>query len=185
MAPERTARQAGRTAALAAAWGGVLMAAACTAPPPPPESFPTASVEAPQEEQRPLPPHPTRKPPAPVVASLPPPQDETPPPDVPPPAETGALGFDRLQGLDQTEITAFLGEPLQRAEAPPAVLWRYASRDCALDVYFYLDLESRAMRVLHYEVRNTDGSERSQQSCYGELVTARHAEQTGSSDSPR
>jgi hypothetical protein len=174
--------------ARAAAWGGVLMAAACTMPPAPPiESAPPASVEAPVEEQRPVPPHPTRKPSAPVVAALPAPQDATPPAsqNVTPPATTEAPGFDKLQGLDQAETTAFLGEPLQRAESPPAVLWRYASRDCALDVYFYLDLQSREMRVLHYEVRNTDGSERSQQRCYGELVTAHRAEQTGSSDRPR
>lgn len=180
MAMVEAARQAGRAGALVAAGCGMLVLAACTVPPPVIETAPAAAVEPAREEQPPAPPHPARKPPPPAVAALPPPQALP-----PPPASAETPGFDKLQGLDQGQTAALLGEPLQRAEAPPAVLWRYASRSCALDVYFYLDLESRELRVLHYEVRNIDGSELSQQRCYGELVTARHAEQTGSTDSPR
>jgi hypothetical protein len=94
--------------------------------------------------------------------------------------------FDRLHGLDAAGTVALLGEPRQRAESPPAVLWRYASRDCELDVYFYLDLQSRVMRVLHYEVRNhDDGAERTQPQCYRELVAERRAESGGGADRPR
>lgn len=184
MAMVGTARQAARAAALVAVGCGVLAAAACVQKPAPTETPPAARLEAPQEDQRPMAPHPARKPAPPTLAALPAPEAApeaapAPPPSAEPP------DFDKLQGLDQTQTAAVLGEPAQRAEAPPAVLWRYASRDCALDVYFYLDLQSRVMRVLHYEIRYTDGSERSQQKCYGELVTDRGPEQTGSTDSPR
>jgi len=185
MAMDGAARRAGRAAAHVAVGCILCLAAACATVQPqsqPAEALPPPAVVLSHDEELPPPPRPPRKPTPPTLAALTPPVPEPPPP---PAAETPAPSFDKLQGLDQKETAAFLGEPAERAEAPPAVLWRYASRDCALDVYFYLDLESREMRVLHYEVRNTDGSERPQQSCYDEFVTARAAEQTGSSDRPR
>ena len=157
-----------------------MLVTACVQTPAPVAAPGTAVLEPPQADQRPVPPHPARKPALPALAALP-----GPPARPEPPPSTETPDFDKLQGLDEAQTAAFLGEPAQRAEAPPAVLWRYASRTCALDVYFYLDLQSREMRVLHYEVRNTDGSDRSQQKCYGELVTDRAPDQTGSSDSSR
>ncbi|HXQ52720.1 MAG TPA: hypothetical protein VN802_16620 [Stellaceae bacterium] len=167
---------------LAAGLGAALAAACAMTEPTPPPASPVASAAEPEEIAPP--PHPARKPapPAPAVASLPAPE-AVPVPEPPPPVD--GLGFARLQGLDQAETASILGEPLQRADAPPAQLWRYAGQDCELGVYFYLDLESRKMRVLHYEVRNTDGSDRSQQRCYDELVAARRAEPEGSPDRPR
>ena len=184
MAMVGAARQAGRAAALVAAGCSVLMAAACVQTQAPVVS-PAAAIFDEPPRPAPAPPHPARKPAPPTLAALP---ALPAPPGVlerEPQPSLDTLSFDKLQGLDQRETAAFLGEPAQRAEAPPAVLWRYASHDCALDVYFYLDLQSREMRVLHYEVRNTDGTDRSQQKCYGELVTDRAPDQTGSADSAR
>jgi hypothetical protein len=162
-----------------AAAGGALALAGCIsaapapsaiAPSAPPPPAPVAAVEAP------LPPHPPRKPASPqTLAALPPegaPQEGT-------PSTAGSatdLSFAKLNGLDENETVAMLGQPQQRADSPPAVLWRYTSRDCELDVYFYLDLQSRDMRILHYEVRDTDGSDRSQQDCYAELVASRRTD---------
>jgi hypothetical protein len=151
--------------------GTGLALTACTPAPPPQQITPPIASVAPA----PPPALPQRKPTPPVVASLPPAQ---------PQPEAGS--FDRLHGLDETEALALLGEPKERAEAPPAILWRYASRDCDLDLYFYLDLQSRETRVLHYEVRDHDDrAERTYQRCYRELVTERHADQVGSTDRPR
>jgi hypothetical protein len=183
MAMVGAARQAGRAAALVAAACGLWLSAACSMmqPEPMPVAMAPPTVVAPPDEVQPtLPPRPAHKPAPPALAALTPPKAEAEPP---PTAEVSS--FDKLQGLDQQQMMALLGEPAQRAEAPPAVLWRYANADCALDVYFYLDLQSREMRILHYEVRNTDGSQRPQQRCYDEFVTARAAEPTGSSDRPR
>jgi len=184
MAMVGAAGQAGRAAAHVAVACCLCLTASCAMLQPQPQpvaAMPAPTVAQPHDEEAPAPPRPARKPAPPALAALTPSKPEAPPPA----AEAPAPSFDKLQGLDQQETAAFLGQPAERAEAPPAVLWRYASRDCALDVYFYLDLQSREMRVLHYEVRNTDGSERPQQSCYDELVAARAAEQTGSSDRPR
>lgn len=159
-------------AALACALGLGLVA--CQAAPPPPLPLPQAEAPSLPETPPPPPPHPDKKPAPPVVASLPPAAPEEPAPD---PAQ--------LQGLDQDDTIAILGEPQERADAPPALLWRYASPGCELDLYFYLDLQTREMRILHYEVRVTDGSNRSQQGCYGELVAARRADAAGSADRPR
>ncbi|HUZ71732.1 MAG TPA: hypothetical protein VMU87_01995 [Stellaceae bacterium] len=157
---------AGRMAALLAL--ASLALTSCTeAPPLPPVVVLPPTVEAP-----PIPPIPGHKPS--VIAKLPPQF----------PRETDA--FERLHGLDQNETIALLGEPLQRADAPPAILWRYQSRHCELDVYFYLDLESREMRVLHYEVRDQNaGAEPAQRQCYRELVTERHDDPAGRTDRPR
>jgi hypothetical protein len=132
-------------------------------PPAPPPAPPTAP---PVSEQLPLPPPPPRKPapPGPNLARLPPPSGEQ---AEPPPT----AGPDQLIGLDQPHVAELLGEPQSRAEAPPATIWRYAGGDCEIDVYFYLDLQSQAMRALHYEVRSHDVPARSSQRCYDTLVS--------------
>ncbi len=126
------------------------------------------------------PPPPPRKPPPPMpgLARLPEPSE----PDRTPPG-----GFDRLIGLDQPHLTALLGEPRQRAEAPPATIWRYFGQACELDVYFYFDLQSQAMRARHYEIRSHDSREQPAQQCYDELVSERRAgaEPAASSDRSR
>lgn len=134
-----------------------------------------------------LPKPPPRKPARPAtpgtnVARLPPAQ----------PAETETPSephqeLDRLIGLDQPQLAELLGEPLQKAESPPATIWRYAAQGCELDIYFYLDLQSQAMRALHYEVRSHDSTERSAQRCYDELVSERraNADPPAGSDRPR
>jgi hypothetical protein len=142
--------------------------------PPPPSAAPAAAAEEPAAAPAP---------PAPEVAALPPPA-----PVQPPSAPAAPLPrLDRLIGLNQPEVAQILGEPKSRAEAPPATIWRYDASDCALDVYFYLDLQSQAMRALHYEVRSHDAAERSAQRCYETLLDERraNAEPSAGSDSPR
>jgi hypothetical protein len=180
MAMAEAAYGSRRAGALLAAMAVAALSAACAVAPPqiPAEPPAASSAPAPVIAIENPPPRPAHKPSPPILAALPPAQETAPSP--------GPPEFDLLQGLDAHGTLALLGEPKQRAEAPPALLWRYASRDCELDVYFYLDLQSREMRVLHYEVRNTDdGNDRSQQRCYDELVTDRSADQAGSADRPR
>lgn len=169
------ARRAGYAPATLPALLGAGLAACTSAPPPPAAPAPQARIEAPGDLPPPAP-HPAKKPPPPrLIASLPPAASSPSPP----------AGPDQLQGLDQDGAAALLGAPEQRVDSPPAVLWRYASRGCELDLYFYLDLQSREMRILHYEIRVTDGSERSQQRCYGDLIAARHTDEARSADRPR
>jgi hypothetical protein len=164
--------QAGRAGAWLAALGGVIALAACmtaTSPPAPlPQTAPPpAEASPPPAPEATLPPRPVRKPAPSTLAALSPPTTST---------DDPAQVFSHLTGLDQNQTLATLGEPQQRAEAPPAVLWRYTSSACELDLYFYLDLQSQEMRVLHYELRENDGSDRTGQKCYAELVSARRAD---------
>jgi hypothetical protein len=129
----------------------------------------------------PLPPPRKPTPPGPNLARLP-------PPSAAPGAEpAGPAGFDRLIGLDQPHVADLLGDPHSRAESPPATIWQYAGTDCEVDVYFYLDLQSQTMRVLHYEVRSHDLPERSVQRCYDALASERRPpdESNAGSDRPR
>lgn len=166
-----------------AATGCDLLPAAHAPPPPPPQA--EAPVALPQR----LPPPPPRKPTPPVAMAVP---AETvaplPPSDTPPtPPTDPAQGFDRIIGLDQAHLAAMLGEPRTRAESPPATIWRYSAEGCDLDVYFYLDLQSQAMRALHYEVRSHESFDRPPQRCYDELVSERraHAESSTGTDRSR
>jgi hypothetical protein len=165
------------------------------APPPPA----TPVVESEPEPAPTLPPPPPKKPSlrSPVLANLPTgaagertpvPEERAlePIPEAAPAPSPQAGSFDRLIGLDQPHVMDLLGDPRSRAESPPATIWRYAGRNCELDVYFYLDLQSQAMRALHYEVRSHDSPERSAQRCYGDVVQRRaQTESAGGTDRPR
>lgn len=179
--------RAGRLAAFSFVAGGVLLTAGCTPGMrggeawPPPERAVTAPAPHALAPRPPLPAHkPAVEAPEPAAGAASPPAATTPAPAGTPPAAANApetpANFTRLQGLDQAATIALLGQPQSRAEAPPATLWRYMGPDCELDVYFYLDLQTREMRVLHYEVRSHDGAEQPQQQCYGELVTERQSQ---------
>jgi hypothetical protein len=141
------------------------VAAAPAFPPPPPHKPPTPGA-----------PGPPGAPATPAVVRL---------PDAPEPPPPG--GFDRLIGLDQPQLTAVLGEPVKRADEAPATIWYYTGQACDLDVYFYFNLESQAMRALHYIVRSHESHEQSAQQCYDELVRERRAgaDSAAGTDRPR
>lgn len=163
----------GAPAMLASCLALMLAACALFQPPAPPPPAPPA---APAVSER-LPPPPPRKPRPPAsLARL-----------TPPGGEGARVGLERLIGLDQPQVADMLGEPQSRAEAPPATIWRYAGANCEVDVYFYLDLQSQAMRALHYEVRSHDPPERSQQRCYDALRGERrpHDDTATDPDRPR
>jgi hypothetical protein len=141
-------------------------------------------------------PVPVAEPTAPVAAVVPPPTPPAPPP-VPsrkptppvaltqPPAEH--VDPERLINMSESEVADLLGDPEQRAEAPPATIWRYAGPTCEVDLYFYLDLQSKVTRVLHYEIHSNDGAERRRDRCFEQLVAGRAHASSGSSgaDHPR
>jgi hypothetical protein len=163
-----TTRPAWLAACVALALGGCAL----FQPPAPPPRAPDFVPEA--REHLPPPPPPKPRPPA-TLARLTPLGAEVP------------ESLDGLIGFDEPQIAAVLGEPQSRAEAAPATIWRYSGTHCAIDIYFYLDLQSQAMRALHYEVRDHDLSERSAQRCYHTLVDEQrgHADTAAGADHPR
>lgn len=161
MASRSVARRAQGVAALASLAGALCLAScALDAPPPvgPPE---TVQASLPPPEPREPPPRPTRKPPVPTPHVAEPIWPTEPIPEVDP---------QRVIGLDENSTTDWLGEPNARTEAPPATIWRYTSADCEVDLYFYLDLQHKVMRALHYEVRGNDGIEQRPGRCFQQLV---------------
>lgn len=159
-----------------------LLQPAAAPPPPEPLATPVAVTRLPSP-----PPRKPHAPPEPSLARLPPAAEtETEPqPQAPPAIPAGS--FDQLVGLDQPHVSALLGNPDTRADAPPATIWRYGGTTCDADIYFYLDLQSQTMRALHYEVRSHDLSDRSVQRCYDALASERHAhaESAAGTDRPR
>ncbi|MBL8701310.1 MAG: hypothetical protein JNK67_23235 [Alphaproteobacteria bacterium] len=89
----------------------------------------------------------------PIVAAAPARAVEREVPVEPPPAD--AVAPERVVGLTENALAAWLGDPAHRREESPARVWRYEGAGCALDVFFYLDLVSRQFRALSYEIRNS------------------------------
>ena len=57
----------------------------------------------------------------------------------------------KLVGLSQEETETLLGPPSTLLDRPPAKVWQYRAGDCAVDVYFYLDVGRNAFYALHYD----------------------------------
>jgi hypothetical protein len=145
-------------------------------------------------EQPAAPPVTEPPPPAPVAALKPPtpprPTRKPPPPPLQPPGgqstESQPVDPEHLIGLDQRDAESWLGTPSQRTDAPPGTIWRYLSKDCEVDVYFYLDLQKGVMRALTYEVRSEDIVERRSERCFQQLVDEhRQRESNAASIGPR
>jgi hypothetical protein len=78
-----------------------------------------------------------------------------------------------LIGLDQQSATRLLGAAAEQFEQPPAVVRRYKTATCELDLFFYLDLRSGKMRTLHYSFKGDAADATRQQDCVRSLATAR------------
>lgn len=95
--------------------------------------------------------------------------------------ETAALStsFDpkQLIGLDTAAAQELLGAPDEVREGNPATVWHYKAHDCTLDVYFYADLGTRALRALAYDVTTAQptADERSVKACAGRIRADYHA----------
>ena len=152
---------------------------------------PQATAEAPAVDVTPAPsppPRPAHKPapPAPETGSAEPTETGSTEPTEAGSAEPReAVDPTRVIWLDQPGTADWLGEPSQRTEAPPATIWRYVSRDCEVDIYFYLDMQHRIMRALHYEVRSNDIVERGPQQCFQQLVDEHQRNSNSAAYRPR
>jgi hypothetical protein len=83
----------------------------------------------------------------------------------PPPPQEG-----ELIGLDQSAAARLFGTASERSSKPPAMVWRYRSDACELDLYFYLDLKSGRMRTLHYAFKGDAGDTAKRQECLRAIV---------------
>ncbi len=126
------------------------------------------------------------------LGQAPPPTQHRPPP----PAETGKAQASRtpapptprpaplpeikLVGLTQAETEELLGPPAASSEQAPAKVWQYRAGDCAVDVYFYLDVARNDFYALHYDTpdpaKETAGGTPSEAAnrCLRRVYNARH-----------
>jgi hypothetical protein len=151
---------------------GLLALAGCSEPPPPAPPPPLEAAAPIEPPPPPQPPPPPRKPAPPGSVQAVEPSTPTETARIEPSQrESSSPGNpERLIGLDQPQTEALLGLPSERRQAAPATIWRYASRTCDLEVYFYLDLQSQVMRALHYEVRTHESADPAPNRCFAELV---------------
>lgn len=77
----------------------------------------------------------------------------------------------QLIGLDTAAAQELLGTPDEVREGTPSTVWHYKAHDCTLDVYFYADLGTRALRALAYDVTTAQltADERSVKACAGRI----------------
>jgi hypothetical protein len=118
--------------------------------------------------------------PAPPPAPTPPAQAAAvPPPPPPAPRERPAPvpDFDpaKLVGLDKDQTLSTLGQPNATREQPPATVWTYKTRDCSIDLFFYMDIATRQFRVLTTEVTTDLKSAEARRSCLNRLRAASRA----------
>jgi hypothetical protein len=123
--------------------------------PPPPRPHPVAAAPTPAPE-------PEAKPKRPVAKKA------------APPAETAARVGDtqtavatpgdlagqapQLIGLTQQETVTLLGAPAAQWDRPPARVWHYQGPDCAVDVFFYLDVSRNEFSALRYTAAGGDAN---------------------------
>lgn len=75
-----------------------------------------------------------------------------------PPGRAAGLTPPELVGLGEDEVVHLLGPAGKRREEPPATVWEYRTRNCALNLFFYMDMETKRFRALAYDVSTTDGA---------------------------
>ncbi len=91
--------------------------------------------------------------PPPSANAAPAEQEAALPPVPSPPPATRPIEPQRLLGLSQAEVQTLLGAPTAVREQPPALVWAYRASDCGLELFFYLDLTSKAYRALTYDIK--------------------------------
>ena len=94
------------------------------------------------------------QPPAAAVAA-PPQAAEPEPAPVPEPVPVPEI---KVVGMSRGEASKALGTPAEERDAAPAKIWRYASAECAVDLYFYLDVARNDFYALHYNVLDSNGA---------------------------
>ncbi len=70
----------------------------------------------------------------------------------------GRANLVQLVGLQGPELALLLGLPTLKRQEPPAEVWQYVGRSCALHVFFYLDPAQGGYRVVHVESIDRGGA---------------------------
>jgi hypothetical protein len=77
------------------------------------------------------------------------PKRTTTPSDAPPPP---VLDPANIVGLGESDAEKLFGPPHFVIREQPAIRWHYVSKTCTLDLFFFEDIETRARKILAYDV---------------------------------
>ena len=91
------------------------------------------------------------------AAAVPTPGDVAPPPAL------------KVVGLTQAETVSVLGAPNAQWDRPPAKVWHYQGPDCAIDVFFYLDVSRNEFSALRYTTVGSDATAATSQNCLNRI----------------
>jgi hypothetical protein len=72
-------------------------------------------------------------------------------------------------GLTEEETVTLLGEPAWRTWQPPSRVLRYAAQDCAVDIYFYLDVEKDMFQALQMRAPDAKRDDAALKNCLGKV----------------
>jgi len=81
---------------------------------------------------------------------------------------------DSLVGLSPVEVRELIGRPVTVADRAPARIWSYRSRECAVDVFFYLDVGSSTFRALTLDLKDSRGKATRAPHCLGSIQAMNH-----------
>ncbi|MGD9536185.1 MAG: hypothetical protein AB7P52_00715 [Alphaproteobacteria bacterium] len=125
---------------------------------PPPPATAVRTVHKPQ----PAPPRPFRiQPYAPIASAWPLEMFGPQPPPVVEPVD--------VVGLSESEAEDLLGAPIERSWRPPSKVLRYASNDCTVDIYFYLDVAKDRFQALQIKAPDSAADESELKTCLGKV----------------
>ncbi len=85
-------------------------------------------------------------------------------------AVTGETDPETLIGMDPIKAVRLLGAPDEVREEPPATVWAFKDETCAVELYFYLDLENERLKTLGYEIYADEDTDEARQACLNRLV---------------
>jgi hypothetical protein len=128
----------------------------------PPKPPPPAATVRTERKAQPSPPRPLQIAPYAPIASAWPIEVFGP---LPPPAIEPV----EVVGLSESEAVDLLGEPIERSWRPPSKVLRYASNDCSVDIYFYLDVAKDRFQALQIKAPDSAADESQLKTCLGKV----------------
>ena len=72
-------------------------------------------------------------------------------------SKTAGLDLGTLVGLAPPAVDRILGRPAGMRTEAMSVEWTYIGRNCSLNIFFYPDIATGALRALRYNVTNMTG----------------------------
>lgn len=77
---------------------------------------------------------------------------------------------EQLVGIDPAKLETLLGRPSSVHDEPPATVWTYRAGVCSLDVFFFMSVETKAMKALAYDLKPPQRPPAARNDCFDSIV---------------